>query len=245
MNSFLLLTAAGVAAGLTGTIAGLASLFSYPALLATGLPPTAANVTNTVALAFGSLGVLPGSRRELTGQRAAVRHLGVACAAGAAVGAALVLVLPPDVFEVVVPFLIGGASLAILLWRQPETTDERAARPWLTTVGVFGTSVYGGYFAAASGVLVLALLLATTGEGLLRANALKNVLMLVIDIVAAVGFALFGPVSWTAVLPLAIGLLIGSWLGPVLARRLPTGLLRVAIAIAGLGLAVKLAVDTY
>ncbi|QWF81388.1 sulfite exporter TauE/SafE family protein [Amycolatopsis sp. CA-230715] len=232
---WLLLFGAGIAAGVSGTIAGLASLFSYPALLLAGLPATAANVTNTVALALGSITAVPSSRRELAGQAATVRKLGTVCALGGAGGAALLLVTPPGIFQRIVPFLIGGASVVILL--RPRFRGA--------TAGVFAASVYSGYFAAASGVLLLALLLATTSGGLLRANALKNVLVVITDVVAAAGFAVFGPVDWVRAVPLTAGLLLGSWLGPMIARKVPEAPLRAGIALAGLGLAVKLGVDAF
>ncbi|MFD7668583.1 sulfite exporter TauE/SafE family protein [Streptomyces sp. NPDC059788] len=248
---FTLLTVAGVAAGLTGTVAGLASLFSYPALLATGLSPTAANVTNTVSLAVGNITVVPSSRRELTGQSSAVLKLGLVCVLGSAAGAALLLATPPGVFQRVVPFLVGGASVLILVRRPAQTaadtggTKPTARTTRLTVTGMFAVALYSGYFAAASGVVMLALLLAATSDSLLRSNALKNVLVGVADLVAAAGFILFGTVSWLAALPLALGLLLGSWLGPPLARALPTGLLRTGIALAGIALAVKLGIEAY
>jgi uncharacterized membrane protein YfcA len=112
-------------------------------------------------------------------------------------------------------------------------------------VGVLAVSVYGGYFGAAAGVLMLALLVAVLPETLMRVNALKNVLLGLANVIAAVGFAVFGPVSWLAVVPLTIGLLLGSWFGPPVVRRLPANLLRIGIAVAGIGLAVKLGLDAY
>ncbi|MGW8379320.1 sulfite exporter TauE/SafE family protein [Streptomyces sp. ODS28] len=246
VGEFVGLVLAGVAAGVTGTVAGLASLFSYPALLGAGLPATVANVTNTVALAVGNVTVVPSSRRELRGQRAAIVRLGVACAAGSAAGAALLLVTPPGVFERVVPFLVGGASVVILR-RQPSGGDGPGGTvKWSAVGGMFAVALYSGYFAAASGVVMLALLLATSAsEGLLRSNALKNVLVGIADVVAAAGFAVFGHVAWGMAVPLTLGLLAGSWLGPPLARRLPARALRVGIGVAGLGLAVKLGVDAF
>jgi hypothetical protein len=110
---------------------------------------------------------------------------------------------------------------------------------------VFAVSVYGGYFGAAAGVLMLALLVTMLPETLVRANGLKNLLLGLANIVAAIGFAVFGPVSWQAVLPLAVGLLAGSWTGPAVARRIPSGPLRVGIALAGIALAVKLGRDAF
>lgn len=259
VGTTLLLVLAGLAAGLAGSIAGLASLFSYPALLAVGLPATAANVTNTVALAFSTIGAVAGSRPELVGQARRARSLGTASIAGGAAGAGLLLVTPSGVFERVVPFLVGGASVVLLLGgRAPRTSAppvetcprpsapvRRSRRPLLVGTGVFAVSVYGGYFGAAAGVLMLALLITMLPETLVRANGLKNLLLGLANMVAAVGFAVLGPVHWPSVLPLAAGLLVGSWTGPAVARRVPARPLRVAIAVAGIGLAVKLAHDAF
>ncbi|HXV94714.1 MAG TPA: sulfite exporter TauE/SafE family protein [Pseudonocardia sp.] len=247
-GTFVFLLGAGVAAGLSGSIAGLAALFSYPALLATGLPATAANMTNTVALTFSSLGAAAGSRPELAGQAATLGRLALPTAAGGAAGAGLLLLTPPGVFERVVPFLVGGASVVLLL--QPRIRAAAATgRPHrggpAVTAGILAVSVYGGYFGAAAGVLMLALLLVGLPVGLLQGNALKNVLLGLAKAVAAAGFALFGPVDWLAVPPLALGVVLGAYAGPALARRLPATVLRVGIALAGLGLAVSLAVGAF
>ena len=242
----LLLVVAGFAAGLTGTVAGLASLFSYPALLAAGLPPLAANVTNTVALTATSVGAALGSRTELTGQRPTVRRFAVVVLLGGATGAALLLLAPPGVFEAVVPWLIAAASVVLLLQpRIRRAAERRTVDPrrdhLTTTIGLFAVSVYGGYFGAAAGVLMLALLLVGLPVSLLQGNALKNVLLGVANGVAAIGFALAGPVDWAAVAPLAVGFLAGSGIGPAVARRLPATGLRIGIGVAGLGLAAALA----
>jgi len=250
---FALLIGAGIAAGLAGSIGGLASLFSYPALLAAGLPATAANVTNTVSLAVGSLSTITSSRPDLVGQAGTARKLGLVCAVGGATGAGLLLLTPSDLFIRIVPFLVGGASVLLLIGRRrPDQLGQPAPlgagagqrRPGMTAA-VLAVSVYGGYFGAAAGVLMLALLLAALPETLTRVNALKNVLLGLANVIAAVGFAVFGPVSWLAAVPLTIGLLLGSWFGPPVVRRLPTNLLRVGIAVAGIGLAVKLGLDAF
>jgi uncharacterized membrane protein YfcA len=246
---FLFLAGAGVAAGLAGSIAGLASLFSYPALLAVGLPPTAANMTNTVALSVTTLGAAVGSRPELTGQARTVGRCAVVVVLGGATGAGLLLVTPPGVFERIVPFLVGGAAAVLLA--QPVIRRSVAAveGPHVlgagALAGLFAVAAYGGYFGAAAGVLMLALLLVALPVSLLQGNALKNVLLGLANGIAAVGFALLGPVSWGAALPLAAGLLIGSATGPAVARRVPTDVLRIGIGIGGLALAVSLGVDAY
>jgi uncharacterized membrane protein YfcA len=244
----LLLLGAGVAAGLSGSVAGLASLFSYPALLAVGLPATTANVTNTVALAFSTVGQVAGSRPELTGQWAVLRRLAPVTLVGGATGAALVLVTPPEAFERIVPFLVGGAAVVLLFQPRIRAAAERRGGPEAgpaVLAGLFLVGVYGGYFGAAAGVLMLALVLIGLPVSLARGNALKAVLLGVANGVAAVGFVLLGVVEWWAVPPLAAGVLVGGWCGPAVVRRMPAAPLRVGIALAGLGLAVGLAVSAY
>lgn len=245
----LLLICAGLGGGLAGSVAGLASLVTYPALLASGLGPVEANVTNTVALVFSSLGSTLGSRTELLGQMPDVRRLATAAVLGGAVGAGLLLLTSPDTFEKIAPWLIGGASLAIVMRQriQPATggkDEPHTARPGLTG-GVFLIGIYGGYFGAAAGVILLALLLATTRDTLARSNALKNVVLGIANATASLGFCVFAPVDWASVAPLAAGLLAGGRLGPIVVRQADARVLRTLIGLAGLALAVKLGLDAY
>lgn len=165
------LVVAGVRAGLIGSGAGLASLVSYPALLATGLPPLTANVSNTVALTIGSVTSIGASRPELRGQGRRLLHFVLVALVGGAVGMALLLSFPPEAFEAVVPWLIAFASVALL------------ARP------------YGGYFGAAAGVLVMGILGAIIADDWPRVNAFKNVLLAVANFTATLGFLVLGPVE--------------------------------------------------
>jgi uncharacterized membrane protein YfcA len=269
----LALVAAGVAAGVISTVVGLASVVSYPALLAIGLPPLAANMTNTVSLLFTGVGAAMGSRPELTGQVTRVRRLGTIAALGGGAGAALLLITPSQTFVRLAPVLIGAASLALL----PPSRQDRAARrgagldrderrrgagpdrdghgcgagpdrderrPWLLA-GVFGVAVYIGYFGAAGGIVMLALLIAMVAEPLARVNAVKNMLGAIGNAVAAVAFAVFGHVDWAAVVPLAAGFLVGGWTGPALVRRIPGQVLRIGVAVCGLVVAVTLGISAY
>jgi uncharacterized membrane protein YfcA len=242
-----LLLLAGIGAGLTGSIAGLASLISYPALLGIGLAPVTANVTNTVALVFSSIGSVTGSRPELRGQSRRVRRLGAVGVAGGVIGGTLLLVTPKDSFERIVPWLIGLGSLTILVTRRPTPHPTAGVRDdsWPVLAAVFAIGIYGGYFGAAAGVLLLALLLAATPETLARCNALKNVVLGLANLVAAAVFVIFGSVSWSAAAPLALGLLVGGRIGPVIVRHSPARILRVVIAVAGVGLAIRLGIDAY
>jgi uncharacterized membrane protein YfcA len=243
---------AGIVGGLAGSVAGLASIATYPALLAIGLPPKTANVTNTVALLFGSIGSISASRPELVGQRHHVQRLTIVGVVGGAAGSALVLMTPSDSFEKAVPWLIGLASLAMLVRRRlvevsivegRQHPQHHAGPAVLLAVGTVG--VYAGYFGAGAGVLMLALLLFVTGDPLPRANAAKNVVLGLSNGIAALSFAAFGPVRWIVVLPLGVGTFIGGRLGPLVVRRVPQTPLRICIAVGGVGLAIKLGIDAY
>jgi uncharacterized membrane protein YfcA len=242
-----LLVLAGLAAGFVGTVAGLASMVSYPALLAVGLSPVAANVTNTVGITFSGVGSTLGARPELRGQRRAVLSLGVVAVAGGLLGAALLLVTPAEAFEKAVPFLIGGASLAVLTRPRPHRVGDGrdGRRAVVRAVGILLAGLYGGYFGAAAGVMMLALLTWTTPASLARNIALKNVLLFLANTVAACAFVLFGPVEWAAALPLGLGFFAGGRVGPMVVRRAPERPLRLFIAAAGLLVAVRLGLDTY
>jgi uncharacterized membrane protein YfcA len=238
------LLAVGVLAGVVSTVASLASVVSYPALLALGLGPVSANVTNTVALMFTAVGAAAGSRPELTGQGQRVIRLGLLTATGGGAGAALLLLTPARGFELIAPVLIALGSLIIL--RRP--VPARPAHPvggWLSQAGVFAVAVYIGYFGAAGGVLMLAVLIRLFSQPLARTNALKNVISGLANGVAGVGFAIFGPVQWAAALPLAMGFMIGGWIGPALVRRMPAAGLRVFIGICGLAVAARLGISAY
>jgi uncharacterized membrane protein YfcA len=242
-GAVLLLLAAGVASGLAGSIAGLASLFSYPALLAAGLPPVAANVTNTVALFSNTVGTAVGSREELRGQRGRLARLAVTAALGGAIGAALLLGTPSSTFELVVPWLVALGSVLILA-REPlrrltaRFGSDPASVPRLPLAcAVLLVGLYGGYFGAAAGVLMLAVLSLSATEPLPVTNAVKNIATGAANVTAAVAYAFLAPVDWNAAVTLGLGCFVGAWMGPAVVRRLPEAPLRVAIALAGLGLA--------
>lgn len=237
-----LLVLAGVGSGLVGYGAGLASLVSYPALLAAGLSPLAANATNTAALVGITLGGLGSARPELAGTRARVVRFGLAGLVGGALGALLLVVLPESVFAAVVPWLVVLGAVVLLLrpWLQGLHGGRFSERSPLV-VGVVGLlAVYGGYFGAGAGTLVIATLALVLAEPLVRIAALRTVVLGVANLVATVVFVARGLVDWTAMVPLAVGMLAGSALAPRILRRLPEVAVRVVVAVAGLGLAVFL-----
>ncbi|WP_193613657.1 TSUP family transporter [Nocardioides lijunqiniae] len=242
----LLVALAGVGAGLTGSVAGLASLISYPALLATGLPPLAANVTNTTSMLGNAVGTTIGSRRELVGQWRRLRTLMVLCGAGGSVGATLLLVTDPSVFEAVVPWLVALGALLLLLgdrlraWSLARRREPTTASRWRGHLVVASIGVYGGYFGAGAGIIMLAALALRTTEPLAVTNAVKNVTTSTANLVAALAYMVVAPVDWAAAAALASGSLVGGWIGPQLVRVLPEKPLRIGIGLAGLGLAAYL-----
>ena len=233
------LAVAGVAAGILGTAGGITSLIAYPALLAVGIPPLSANVTSSIALLGSGLGSTLGSRPELRDHGATLRRWTPIAVAGAVAGALLLLVTPPGVFAWIVPFLVAGAGVLLLF--QPRITRWHSARAVpigtpLVVAAILGVTIYDGYFGAGSGVLMIAVVLILIDHDLPRANALKNVLLFVADLLPAVLFAVAGPVVWSAVVPLGLGALLGGTIGPRLMRRAPRNILRVSIAVLALAL---------
>ena len=240
----ILLLGAGALAGIVGSAGGTASLISYPALLAAGIPPLAANVTNTVAFVASWPGSALGSRPELRGQAPWLRRWAPLAAAGSAGGAALLLFTPAATFDRVVPFLLAFAALALLL--QPKISAWLAQHPssshrrLLLPGGLIATGAYDGYWGAGAGVMTLGLLMIATGQDLPRSNALKNMLLGVADVTCCVVFIVFWPIDWGAAAPMAAGFLVGSMIGPSLTRHIPGHALRIIVALAGLGLAIRL-----
>jgi uncharacterized membrane protein YfcA len=245
------LAAAGVVGGLTGSIAGLASIATYPALLVVGLPPVTANVTNTVAMVFTAVGSVWGSRPELKGQGPWLRRILPVAAVAGAIGAALLMSTPAEGFEKIVPILLGAASIAIAIPRgrgQPARVASHrrhATTVLLESTLIFLICIYGGYFGAAAGVLLIALLLHIGHATLAHANASKNVIAGVSNTVAALIFSFVAPVHWPAAVALGLGCLVGARLGPVVVRHTPAGPLKIVISAAGVALALKLGIDAY
>ena len=237
--------AAGLAAGTINTIVGSGSLITFPTLLAFGYAPVLANVSNTVGLVPGSLSGAIGYRRELDGQRGRVIRLGLAAAVGGLTGGLLLLVLPATTFQRIVPILILGSVILIAI--QPRLSramgDRRkvgAEHTGPLVITLYLTGIYGGYFGAGQGVIMMALLGVFLPDDLQRLNGLKNVLAVLINGVAAVLFILLSPIAWSAAILLAIGAIIGGQVGAVVGRRLPSNVLRGAIIVVGTVVGVRL-----
>jgi uncharacterized membrane protein YfcA len=244
----LLVVGVGFLAGTINTIVGSGSLITFPTLLAIGFSPVVANVSNTVGISFGSLSGAVGYRRELGGQRRRVMLLGAASLIGGITGGILLLTLPSSVFDDVVPVLILLAvALVIVQPRLSRFVAERRSRVvehggFELWIGIFLTGIYGGYFGAAQGVILLALLGIFIAENVQRLNAVKNVLALIANGVAAVLFVFFADVNWAVVVLIAVGSVVGAQVGAHVGRRLPARALRALIVVVGLVAAVKLLV---
>jgi uncharacterized protein len=242
------LLAAGLVAGAINAVVGSGTLVTFPTLLAFGYPPVLANVSNNIGLVPGSVSGAIGWRKELTGQRSRVLRLGSASAAGGVVGAVLLLWLPESAFGAIVPALVGLGILLVVVgpWvnrrvaaaAAPDTGDvEPRDRRWLWPA-VATTGVYGGYFGAAQGILLIAVLGLGTTDTLHRDNALKNVLAGIVNGIAAVvfiGVDLVGVdrIDWVIVALIAVGSAVGAQVGARAGRRMPSALLRAFIIVVG------------
>ena len=239
------IVAAGLAAGTMNTIVGSGSLITFPTLLAFGYAPVVANVSNTIGLVPGSLSGAIGYRRELAGQRGRAIRLGTAAALGGLTGGLLLLALPAAAFEKIVPVLILVSVGLIAL--QPRLSralgDRRVAGREHTVplvVTLYLTGIYGGYFGAGQGVIMMALLGVFLPDDLQRLNGLKNVLAVLINSVAAVLFIVFAQVAWAPAILLAIGAVAGGQVGATVGRRLPAKVLRIVIMVVGTVVGVRL-----
>jgi uncharacterized protein len=229
---------AGLVAGAINAVVGSGTLVTFPTLLAIGLPPVVANVSNTVGLVPGGIAGAWGYRRELTGQRPRVLRLATATVVGASLGAVLLLVLPESSFVAVVPALIllGCVLVVIQPWlvrRLGERTRPHHGGPlvWLLVLAI-GT--YGGYLGAGQGVLLIAVLGLGLDETLQRVNAAKNVLAVLANLVAGLIFVAAADVEWAAAALIAAGSTLGGLVGAGVARRLPATVLRGTVVIIGL-----------
>jgi uncharacterized protein len=238
--------AAGMAAGTINTVVGSGTLITFPLLLSFGYAPVTANVSNTIGLVPGSVSGAVGYRRELTGQRARGVPLGVASTLGGIAGAVLLLSLSPSAFKAIVPGFIAIALVLIII--QPRLARvlgsrrrraHQAAGP-VATIGVFLSGVYGGYFGAAQGIMLLAILGLAIDDALQRINALKVALAGLVNLVAAIIFALAAHVAWGAAGLIAAGSIIGGVIGARQGRRLPPAALRAVIVVVGVIAIVRL-----
>ena len=245
------LLTAGMAAGTINTIVGSGTLITFPTLLFFGIPPLVANVSNTIGLVAGGLTGIHGYRAELAGQGSVLRRLVPASLLGAVTGAILLLELPESAFDAIVPILIAAALLLVLLgpwiqaWAATRHPDhDSRSRHLLLMVGIFAAGVYGGYFGAAQGILLVGIMSILMTISLQRINGLKNVLSTVANAVAAVMFMLLAweRIDWSVAALIAVGSLAGGYVGARVGRRLSRRVLRGLIVVIGVAAIAKIVV---
>jgi uncharacterized protein len=240
------ITAAGMAAGGINTLVGSGTLITFPVLLAFGYSPVTANVSNTIGLVPGSASGAYGYRRELAGEWTRTLRFALASVLGGIIGAILLLELPDSAFETIVPAFIALALVLVVLQpRLDRIVAEHRPPPdaqgtGLPRVGVFFAGIYGGYFGAAQGILLVGILGVALPDDLQRVNALKNVLAGVVNGVAAMVFVAVADVAWGPALLIAAGSVVGAWLAARYGRRLSPEALRAVIVAVGIAAIVQL-----
>ncbi len=238
--------AAGIVAGTINTVVGSGTLFTFPVLLGFGYAPVVANVSNTVGLVPGSATGALGYRRELAGQRRRVLALAMASLSGGILGAVLLLSLPASAFKAIVPVFIVIALALIVLqprlsgWLNARRPQGRELPGPLATLGVFAGGIYGGYFGAAQGILVLAILTLSLDDELQRLNAVKVVLTGLVNLVSGLVFVFAAHVAWAPAGLIAAGSMLGGVLGARVGRRLPPAVLRGVIVVVGVVAIIRL-----
>lgn len=235
---------AGMGSGILTSTVGVASLLSFPVLVAVGLPPVVANASNTVGLLPGALSGSFGYREELRAHPRVTMMVLATCAVGAVAGALLLLLLPPGVFEAIVPWLILGTCLLvgaqpkISAWVRRRHGDEvpvdRTTMSPTTTAFATLTGVYGGYFGAGSGVMMMAVLGLGLDLDLRIVNGLKTLAVMAGNLIASAIFVVLADLDWSAIGLLAAGSVVGGYVGARIGRHLPPTLLRILIVIAGI-----------
>lgn len=245
----LAILAAGFWAGMINVVVGSGTLVTFPTLLLFGYPPLVANVSNNIGLVGGGLTGTYGYRRELGPHRRELRRLLPASLLGGVTGAVLLLVLPAEAFRTIVPVLIA-AGLVMVVWgpylqrRTAGRSSVTRSRQAALVIGIYLLGIYGGYFGAAQGVLIVGLMSVLTSAGIQSITGLKNLLTTAVNAIAAVTFLLVSPesVDWTVVLLIAVGATLGGIVGARFGRRLPPWLMRALIVVVGLAAIARLLV---
>ncbi|MEQ3553611.1 sulfite exporter TauE/SafE family protein [Pseudonocardia nematodicida] len=243
-----IIAVAGLWAGLINTVVGSGTLVTFPVLVALGYPPVTATTSNAIGLITGTITGAIGYRKELEGQGGRLVRYGIASLLGAIVGAALLLSLPPDAFETIVPVLVGLAVVLVAVQpllsrrlKQRETPKDRSSSPVVYLL-IFLVGIYGGYFTAAQGIMLVGIMGLLLADSLQRLNAFKNALSAIVNLVAGIIYAFVAPVSWPVVAILAVSSIVGGFLGAKVGRRLPPTVLRGVIIVIGVSAVVYLLV---
>jgi uncharacterized membrane protein YfcA len=239
---------AGVAGGIANGIAGGGTFITFPTLLATGIPALQANISTTVGVVPSYLGGIRGYRHQFSARRGLIRSLLPSCFLGGALGCALLLLGSPGTFRLVVPWLIGAATLLfafapLITKRLAHIDHEHGARRWTLFIGIFLASVYGGYFGAGMGIMLMAILAIALPYELHEIQGLRNVVSMIVNSFVAVIFIIHGHLALEAVSMLLVGALVGGWLGTLLISRLSPNVVRTLVIATGLFTTIRLAIS--
>lgn len=227
----------GILGGFCASMASMASLATYPVLLSVGIPPVYANTTNDAAIIWNGVGSTIASTKELKGHWRKVIFYSVITIIGSIIGCLLLIHFPGRIFEKVVPFCIAFSGLLVLVSGKAGLKDSETLSPlakFLSLVALIITGIYAGYFGAASGVLMLAILNLITNDDFLTVNAMKNIAGSVGNLVALVIYMFTERIYWSAAIPMAVGVLFGSYLGQKLLGKIPAKVVRITIAVLAL-----------
>lgn len=241
---------AGITAGFLSAVAGLASLVSYPVLLSVGIPPVSADVTNTAALIFTGIGSTMSSVKELKHNPKTTWRVALLTAVGGIFGCLILAFAPSSSFEHVVPFLILMAAIMMIMSGRHEVPKDTAVtttplKRLLKNMAIFAVGIYIGYFGAAAGIFMLAILTVTLAEPFIVSNAIKNFAALLTNAISLIIYTFTIKVYWLMAIPLAVGMFVGGYIGPIVVRHVPVKLMRILISIAAILLAVYLFWKTY
>lgn len=233
IGTIIFLLVGGVAGGLLSSVASMASLASYPVLLAVGIPPVYANVTNDAALIWTSIGSTISSTKELKGHWKQVGFFSIFTVLGSIIGCSLLLSFPSNVFEKVVPIFIAFSGIMVLVTGKHHSLTPKKRANWqriLYIIALLGMGAYTGYFGAAGGVIVLVLSTYITNDRFIVINAIKNVITGLANLVALIIFAFTSHIYWLQAITLAIGMFIGGYIGPIILRHVSAKIIRIFIA---------------
>ncbi|WP_225349320.1 sulfite exporter TauE/SafE family protein [Fructilactobacillus fructivorans] len=245
---YVLLIIAGIFSGIMGTAVGLASVISYPSMLAAGLSPIVASVTNIVGFAFSNMSAVASSQRELKGRGKTILKVVIFAGLGSAIGSLILLKSSNKSFADIAPVVIMLSGLLIMWPKSKKQQTETHLSLWgkaLTAIALTVVGMYLGYFGAGGGILIMAILLRALNESYAVDNAIRNVMSLVMNWISAIIFIFTIQINWPVLITLTIGLIIGGYIGPAIVRHIPSNIMKYGVGILAILLAIYLGIKTY
>ena len=243
IETTIILIAGGLVAGILNGIVGMAVLTLYPILLATGISPIMANITATISIIFSGCSAVYSSRREIKPVKKETALITLLTTIGCIGGTLILVNSSNDQFKKVVPFIIMLAGIMMIIPKKQDSKSQVTG--FFKFIPLVLAGAYNGYFGAGSGIIITALLSRITGQKYPVYNAMRNVLSLAGNLTSAIIFVFLMPVDWLAIIPLAIGLLVGGYLGPIVVRFIPTKIMEIGVSWFAIGMAIYLFISEY